>query len=50
MSFARYPAYKDSGLEWFAELAFALYNYSNTPAMPLYDAHFGGFFVSRAYT
>lgn len=25
-----------------------MYNSFNTPAMPLYDAHFGGFFVSRS--
>jgi hypothetical protein len=51
MSFPRYPHYKDSGVEWLGAvpgLDFALYDCSNTPAMPLHDAHFGGFFVSRA--
>ena len=32
----------------FVGLEFALYNQINTPAMPLHDAHFGGFFIFRA--
>jgi hypothetical protein len=34
----------------FVGLEFALYNYINTPAMPLHDAHFGGFFIFGAQT
>lgn len=28
-------------------MSLALYNFSDTPAMPLKDAHFGGFFVGH---
>jgi len=51
MNSQRDPDNQDSGVPWlasFAGLDFALYDGSNTPAMPLHDAHFGGFFVSRA--
>lgn len=34
--------------QFFLDMAnFLTYNSFNTPAMPLHDAHFGGFFIGR---